>query len=109
MIVWKFVRSKGLKKRVLAKLEIPANTLVFLGHEGSKGKCRAALAKVLSLHDKNGDLLNLKVAYSTYDDKFKYEVGKMVLPRATFNTSLIECTSGIHFYMTRAKAASYCK
>lgn len=111
MIVWKFVHSKGLKKKIVAKLEVPANTMFYYG--GKDGKCRAEQVKVLGFYDKSGKQLTVKVAYPPIDNAsrargFKYELGKLVKPDNGFKRKTTQCAAGIHCYMTQKEAASYC-
>lgn len=109
MIVWKFAVSKSLKKRVLVKLELPADTFIYISKDGPNGKCRASQAKVLSIHKKDGTLIpNVKTVNSVHDESFKYTVGKVVTPKEAFSRASATCDSGIHFFMSREKAAGFC-
>jgi hypothetical protein len=60
-------------------------------------KCRAEYAIVLEGNGK-----------SSYDSAFRYKVGERVEPKEKFNADIREeCTSGIHFFITRAEAEAY--
>jgi len=59
-------------------------------------KCRAEYAIVL---DGNGR--------STYDSQMSYIVGEKVVPDAYDPDIRVECTSGIHFFLTREEAEAY--
>ena len=52
--------------------------------------------------------LDAGYGYSIWNDNFKYEVGKVIRPTAEFDERWWEeCTSGIHFFMTKEKAINY--
>ena len=44
---------------------------------------------------------------SSHDTEFVYEKGKKVKPDAWDGNPLVECSSGIHFFITRAEAERY--
>ena len=69
-------------------------------------KCRCSKAKVLSIIDlANGTSINS--VKSEYDNNFIYTVGEIVEVK-DFNTDRwVECTSGIHFFITKEEAISY--
>ncbi len=65
-------------------------------------KCRCSEAKVLAIYD--GKKTKKKVK-SDYDQTVVYEVGKIVKPKEKFNENRWdECSSGIHFFLTREEA-----
>ena len=69
-------------------------------------KCRTSKAKVLSAFDIGGSETTETVFSSMHDRNFKYTVGEIVT--AEYDSDIrIECTSGIHFFMTRKEAAEY--
>jgi hypothetical protein len=102
LIVW-----KKLEGGHLAKLQIPAKaqrTATPIGR-----KCRASEAKVLAILTYAGEPIakGAKVA-STHNHRFTYEVGAVVKPELPYDGSpWVECTSGIHFFLTREEAAAY--
>jgi hypothetical protein len=64
-------------------------------------KCRAEFADVLELSEG-------VIAYSQHEDGFTYEVGKRVTPSQPFNEDFTdECSTGIHFFITRLEAEKY--
>ena len=64
-------------------------------------KCRAEYAKVLEITGRN------KKAYSNYDRKVIYETGKTIKPDSFDNDWREECSSGIHFFITKVEAENY--
>ena len=77
------------------KLEIPADALRTSSLVGRK--CRASKALVIS-----GD-----TGLSLHSDQFVYEIGKTVEPDSYNPDIRVECTKGIHFFMTRREAEEY--
>ena len=91
---------KGYKKcrdGVIVELEIPAGAVVF---SINNTKCRTNIAKVIAISE--GD-----VAYSLCDEFFAYRVGEVVKPDIFNMMYNVECSSGIHFFRTRAEAENY--
>lgn len=77
-------------------------------------KCRCSEAVVLEIHPIDGytgevyEDLDAGYGYSTWNDEFEYEVGKVIRPTAEFDERWWEeCASGIHFFMTKEKAINY--
>jgi hypothetical protein len=74
--------------------------------EGKFGKCRAERAFVVAIE--NCTEKSIKRGRSHYNDNFTYEVGKEVKPEENYDPDiLIECTSGIHFFMTKEEAKEF--
>ena len=69
-------------------------------------KCRCNKAKVLSITSLDGKESFKKVA-SDYNINFVYEVGKIVEVENFDNDRWNECSSGIHFFITRDEAVMY--
>ena len=63
-------------------------------------KCRAEFADVL-------EIIGAEYAVSNYDKDFKYEVGKRVIPNKFDENRWVECSNGIHFFITRLEAEAY--
>ena len=85
---------KKLKNGIVCTLKIPA---VAKRCRGTTGKCRAEFAEVL---DGEG--------FSIHAGKFEYKIGKTVRPTEDFvDDWRIECTDGIHFFLTRCEAEEY--
>ena len=69
-------------------------------------KCRCSKAKVLSITDFN-NTENFDMAASSYDKKFIYKVGEIVEVRDFDRDRWNECSTGIHFFITRQEAVNY--
>ena len=69
-------------------------------------KCRCSKAKVLSIESIYGKEKFDKVE-SDYDRNFIYEVGKIVEVKNFDENRWNECSTGIHFFITRQEAVNY--
>ena len=69
-------------------------------------KCRCSKAKVLSITSIDGKS-KYEEAYSSFDNNFIYKVDDIVSVEDFNNDRWEECTTGIHFFMTRKKAENY--
>ena len=88
------VGYKKLSGGVICTLKIPADARRVGGVVGRK--CRAEYAIVL-----DGD------GVSSHDRKTEYKVGEKIVPDSFDGNPLIECTHGIHFFITREDAEDY--
>jgi len=82
---------------VLVKLLIPATAK--RSHAFGR-KCRASFVKVL-------EVIGSDIAVSEYDSNIKYAVDQYVYPDEFDEDWTRECTSGIHFFITRLEAENY--
>jgi hypothetical protein len=85
---------KKLQDGVICKLKIPADAERVGGLIGRK--CRAQYAIVIS-----GD------GISRHDSMTTYKTGEKVEPDKYDPNPLLECSSGIHFFITRQEAEAY--
>jgi hypothetical protein len=93
LIGWKKCRDN-----VLVKLLIPAKAK---RSHGFGRKCRAEFAKVL-------EVIGAKQGISQYDSQFFYKAGETVKPENKFDDDYTnECSSGIHFFITRLEAEKF--
>ena len=69
-------------------------------------KCRCNKAKVLSITSLDGKEEYTKVN-SEYDPDFVYEVGKVIKVKDFDDNRWNECSTGIHFFITRDEAVMY--
>ena len=69
-------------------------------------KCRCSKAKVLSITSISGEENFEKVA-SDYDLNFIYKVGEIVEVKDFDENRWNECSTGIHFFITREEAVTY--
>ena len=93
-----FVAWKKLSKGVIAKLVIPHDAL-RVNSIGSR-KCRASKAFVY-------ELFGATEAVDTYTGKLLYKQGEEVIPNKFDPSKFVECSHGIHFFMTREEAEEY--
>lgn len=88
------VGYKKLKNGIICKLLIPADAK---RHNATRRKCRAEYAVVLE-----GE------GFSQYDESFIYKVGETMKPTKPFDEDRWnECSTGIHFFLTREEAEEY--
>lgn len=98
-----FIAYKALAGKRVAKLLIPdtaARTSSLVGR-----KCRAEFVEVLEIKDAEGN--DVTSAPCTYDD-LVYSVGQTVYPDSYDPDIRVECTHGIHFFISRKEAQEYC-
>ena len=88
----------------IVELEIPADAL---RSSATSRKCRCSKAKVLSITNLDGTAANALLAFSRIRPGFIYKIGEIVeVP--DFNTDRWnECSTGIHFFITRQEAVDY--
>lgn len=110
VVVYKAARYKVKGDRwnwhiCIIVLEIPA---MAHGQQSRSDKCRASCAKVLRFETINGEKLrNHTRVFSDYDFDFTYKIGETVRPTEPYDKDLRECSSGIHFFFSRSRAARY--
>lgn len=69
-------------------------------------KCRCDKAEVISINALNGE--EQSVAFSVFDEKFKYIVGAAVSVPDFNENRWEECAPGIHFFINKKEALKYC-
>jgi len=82
---------------VIVKLRIPEEAKRSHAFER---KCRAEYADVL-------EVIGADVGVSSHDDATRYVAGERVIPGAWDENWQDECSSGIHFFITRIEAENY--
>ena len=70
-------------------------------------KCRCNKAKVLEIQLLDGRQADISEARSSYDCGFIYSVGKIVQVDNFDENRWNECSTGIHFFITRDEAVNY--
>lgn len=70
-------------------------------------KCRCSEAKVLSITKLDGTPANISKISSSRDKTFIYKVGKKVKVKDFDPNRWNECSTGIHFFITRQEAVEY--
>ena len=98
-----FVGWKKLSGGSIAKLEIPAEAKRVCSPVGRK--MRAEYVKTLAVFDRDGESVTFDVG--ARDGKTKYIVGEITRPDKFDDDIRVECTHGIHFFITRAEAEAY--
>ena len=94
LIVYKKVNNKVLK------LEVPEGAKRTASLVGRK--CRAEFVKVLEISDGNSYIVNKSKSHI-----IKYSIGRTVYPDFYDDDPRVECTHGIHFFLTRKEAEEY--
>ena len=69
-------------------------------------KCRCDKAKIISITSLDGKE-NFTTAYSYYDRFFQYTVGQTVIIDDFDEERWNECSTGVHFFITREEAVDY--
>ena len=72
----------------------------------SSRKCRAEYVKILSITNMDTNE-EVKEVIGGHDRNFKYTVGKVIKPDSYDDSCLVECTNGIHFFISRIEAEEY--
>ena len=88
---------KKCSQGVIVRLSIPADAK---RSSGFGRKCRAEFADVL-------EVIGAETARSGHDINFEYKTGERVVPDSFDTDFTNECSSGIHFFITRAEAEAY--
>ena len=70
-------------------------------------KCRCDKAKVLSITKIDGTSDGVDTVYSIYDETFAYKIGETVEVKDFDDNRWNECSTGIHFFLTRQEAVEY--
>ena len=70
-------------------------------------KCRCSKAKVISITTPSGDKTNITEVHSNYDPNFIYKLGEYVEVKNFDDNRWNECSTGIHFFITRQEAVEY--
>ena len=101
--VGQFIGWKKLRDGVVAKVLIPDRAKRTCSLEGRK--CRAEYVKTIALF-KNGKAFR-GPGLSCRDKAVEYRVGKITRPDAYDDSPLVQCSLGIHFFITRQEAEEY--
>ena len=88
----------------IVKLLIPADAK---RSSGTTLKCRCSKATVLEIQELDGSPANVKEVRSDFDTSFVYRVGETVSVKDFDDYRWNECSTGIHFFISRDAAVSY--
>ena len=96
----------GFKKAggKIVKLQIPHTAK---RSSATSRKCRCSKAKVISITNLDGSDSGVKKVASDRNESFIYEVGKTVSVDNFDDNRWNECSTGIHFFITRDEAVRY--
>lgn len=96
----------GFKKTInnIVELEIQEDALRC---SATSRKCRCSKAKVISITNIDGTPSDMKSVRSTFDPTFIYTVGDIVEVTDFDENRWNECSTGIHFFITRQEAVDY--
>lgn len=100
-----FIGWKRADNNFIVKLEIPEDAKRSSAI-GSR-KCRCNKAKVLSIENLDGTPAEVTSVHSKHYPDFIYKVGETVEVPDFDENRFIECSNGIHFFMTRGEAFAY--
>ena len=97
-IAWKKAGEKIIKLEILADAKrVSATTR----------KCRCDKAKVVEIQNIDGMNSELTEIASDYDDNFIYRIGETATVNDFNDNRWNECSTGIHFFITREEAVNY--
>ena len=100
-----FIGWKRADNNFIVKLEIPEDAKRSSAI-GSR-KCRCNKAKVLSIENIDGTPAEVTSVRSRYETEFIYTLGETVEEELFDENRFRECSTGIHFFMTREEAVQY--
>ena len=99
-----FTGYKKCKNGLIVELEIPEDAL---RSSATTRKCRCSKAKVISITNLDGSKSEEKKAISNRDSSFVYKLGETIEVPDFDPNRWNECSTGIHFFMTRKEAVDY--
>ena len=70
-------------------------------------KCRGSKAEVVAIEKMSGGVADIESVASSYDKSFIYRVGETVEVVDFDKNRWNECSTGIHFFITRKEAEDY--
>lgn len=95
----------GKQEYVIVELQIPKDAK---RSSATTRKCRCDKALVVDFYDLAGNKLDdIKLARSLFDYNFIYEIDKMVEVYDFNENRWVECSRGIHFFMSFKEAVDY--
>lgn len=97
-----FIGFKKCENNTIVELLIPADAK---RSSATTRKCRANKAVVLDIIDEDGE--QIETTASNYDSDFIYKVGETVEVKDFDEDRWEECSTGIHFFITRREAEEY--
>ena len=99
-----FIGWKKCRGNAIVKLEICEDAKRSSAYGR---KCRCSAAKVLEIQTEDGARSESDAALSWHDSSFVYRVGEIVSVPDFDEDRRNECSTGIHFFITRQEAVDY--
>ena len=99
-----FTAFKKVKDDYIVELLIPEDARRC---SATSNKCRCDKAKVLSITKLDGTSDGVDTVYSIHDEAFAYKIGEIVEVKDFDDNRWNECSTGIHFFVTRQEAVNY--
>ena len=99
-----FIAFKKVKDDYIVELLIPEDARRC---SATSNKCRCDKAKVLSITKLDGTSDGVDTVYSIHDGAFAYKIGEIVEVKDFDDNRWNECSTGIHFFLTRQEAVEY--
>lgn len=99
-----FKKARTENNNYIVELEIQADSERC---SATSRKCRCSKAKVISITNLDGSQADIKEVVSYYDKTFKYRIGEIVEVANFDPNRWNECSTGIHFFITRQEAVDY--
>lgn len=97
-IAWKKAEGYVLKLEIHASAKRTCNI--------KNRKCRALKVRTLEIQNIDGTKANIKECKGIYDSNTIYRLNKVTYPDRYDDDFLQDCTSGIHFFITRQEAVN---
>ena len=88
----------------IVELRVPSDAL---RSSATTRKCRVSKAKVVSITSLDGKTAYKQNAYSMFSRRFVYKIGEEVKVDNFDKNRWIECSTGIHCFITRNEAVQY--
>ena len=98
-IGWKQAQDKIIKLQICEDSKRSSATSL---------KCRCSKAKVLEIQEYDGTHSTVNEVASDYKEDFIYKIGEVVEVSDFNENRWNECSSGIHFFISREMAVKYC-
>lgn len=106
-IGFKGLCSKNRRNLLICKLEIPMDAKRSSAF-GRKCRCsKAKVLEILAMDDEYNFTIPVEKGFSLHESGFEYKVGEMVYPDSFDDDRWIECSNGIHFFMTKQETIDY--
>ena len=99
-----FTGFKKLQNGIIAELEVLSDAK---RSSATSRKCRCDKAKVVALTNRDGTPSDRTWEMSQRDSMFVYEIGEIVSVKNFDEDRWNECSTGIHFFITRQEAVEY--